>query len=498
MDTLFLNDFPISANLRITDLSQDPAVTYDHIAINQRIDATAQGIQNLNLPAASRIAIVAHGTFDFVATMIAIYRTRLTVVPINIKLSPEQIEFCLKDTDTALVFCDRSLRHLVPTDVPTIAFQSEEFTRMLDPGAFHPSPFDDTCVMSIKYTSGSTGRPKGVITTYDRRLWQLTRYFGRFGNNRVKRTIINPKPLYHSAGLNLIEPYLFLSGASDSHLVLMPTFDARRYISAIETYKATEVKLVVAMMNMILQESDALDRADLDSVTHVCLTTSTCTKKLKDDIKRHFRRVKTIINPYGSSETGPIFDTMSPTGETCPDDSVGYPMFAIETRLNADNVLEIKSPGMMIGYHNLPTVSRASLTDDGFYITGDLFRKDERGFYYYLGRADDMFKNGGEKVYPMAVESVIEQHPAVAACALIPVPDPVKGSKPYAFVQLKRGETTTGDEIKQSLADRLAPYERPKEIWTVEDLPRLAIGKIDRKALTQLAIARVATKKEWE
>lgn len=496
MDNLHLNDFPISVNLRITDLSQDPVVTYDHAAINQRIDATARGISNLNLPASSRIAIIAPGSFDFVATMVAIYRTRLTVVPINIKLSAEQIEFCLEDTDTALVFCDRSLQHLVPTDLPVIVFGSEAFKRLLDPGTFNPPPFDDSCVMSIKYTSGSTGRPKGVITTYDRRLWHMTRYFGRFGSHSGQRTIVNPKPLYHSAGLNLIEPYLFLSGSSDSHLVLMPAFDAKQYIRAIETYQATELKLVVAMMNMILQEPDLLEQTDLDSVTHVCLTSGTCTKKLKDDIKHYFRNVKTIINPYGTSETGPIFDHMPPTGERCPEDSVGYPMCAIQTRLNANNVLEIKSPGMMIGYHNLPTVSRSSLTDDGFYITGDLFRKDEQGFYYYLGRADDMFKNGGEKVYPMPVESTIEQHPSVAVCALIPVPDPIKGSKPYAFVQLKRGKTTTGDEIKQSLIGKLAPYELPKEIWTVEDMPRLAIGKIDRKALTQLAIERMATKKE--
>lgn len=492
MNSLHLNDFPISANLRITDLNRDPAVTYDREAINKRIDATARGLSNLGLPVSSRIAIIGTGTFNFIATMIAIYRARHTMVPINIKLPMDQIDFCLRDTDTVLVFCDQHLQHLVPNDMRVIVFDSDDFECWLDHGLFVPPPLDDRSVMNIKYTSGSTGRPKGVITTYGRRLWLLTRYFGRFNNRPPKQTLINPKPLYHSAGLNVVEPYLFLSGSSDSHLILMPTFDARRYITALETYGATEIKLVTAMMSMVLQEQDLLDQTNLDSVTHVCLTTSACTEKLRADIRQRFPKVKTIINPYGSSESGPIFDTVSPTGNSCPETSVGYPMSAIQSRLNADSVLEIKSPGMMTGYHNLPQVSRNSITPDGFYITGDLFRVDDQGFYYYLGRADDMFKSGGEKIYPISVEQVIEQHPAVAVSAVVPVADSIKGFKPYAFVQLKRGITVTGDEIRQSISSKLAPYEIPRQIWIVEDFPRLAIGKIDRKALQTQAVKLLA------
>ena len=141
----------------------------------------------------------------------------------------------------------------------------------------------------------------------------------------------------------------------------------------------------------------------------------------------------------------------------------------------------------MKGYHNRSDLED-SITEDGYFITGDLFRVNYNGFYFYMGRADDMFKSGGEKIYPSEIEPVIERHPSVALSTVVGIEDEVKGHKPYTFVELKPNETATAEDIKQFTIENVATYQIPRRIWILDTLPRTNIGKIDRKALKDLAI----------
>jgi acyl-CoA synthetase (AMP-forming)/AMP-acid ligase II len=139
----------------------------------------------------------------------------------------------------------------------------------------------------------------------------------------------------------------------------------------------------------------------------------------------------------------------------------------------------------MAGYNNRSDLN--SMTDDGYFITGDLFRTNKYGFYFYIGRSDDMFKSGGEKIYPSEIEEVIETYPDVAMSCVVGVPDDVKGHKPYAFVQLKPNTTALAEEIKQFTIARVATYQIPRNIWILDSLPRTNVGKIDRRKLTEMA-----------
>jgi acyl-coenzyme A synthetase/AMP-(fatty) acid ligase len=136
-------------------------------------------------------------------------------------------------------------------------------------------------------------------------------------------------------------------------------------------------------------------------------------------------------------------------------------------------------------YHNLPTNN--SVTQDGYFVTGDLFWADSDGFYFYLGRFDDMFKCGGEKIYPLEIEKIIDQHPAVALSTVVAVADEIKGHKPFAFVELKNGANATAEEIKQFTIQNVATYQIPRKVWIIDMLPRTVIGKIDRVTLTNMA-----------
>ena len=130
------------------------------------------------------------------------------------------------------------------------------------------------------------------------------------------------------------------------------------------------------------------------------------------------------------------------------------------------------------------------LTPDGFYITGDVFRRDSDGFHYFVGRTDDMFVSGGENIYPADVERMLERHPDVAQAAVVPIDDDIKGQKPVAFVVSKPGRRPSEDEIKRFALANAPAYAHPRFVWFVDELPLASTNKVDRALLHGLAQER--------
>jgi acyl-CoA synthetase (AMP-forming)/AMP-acid ligase II len=188
-----------------------------------------------------------------------------------------------------------------------------------------------------------------------------------------------------------------------------------------------------------------------------------------------------------------------PQGLPQPENSVGYPHPKVELRLvdgadraAARGVLEMKCPALMNGYHNRPDIK--PFTSDGFYITGDVFRRDDNGFHYFVGRTDDMFVSGGENIYPTDVERMLERHPDVGQAVVIPIDDDIKGTKPVAFIIPKTGHTPSEAAIKQFALANAPAYAHPRFVWFVDDLPLASTNKVDRTALRKLAQERIAAK----
>ena len=151
----------------------------------------------------------------------------------------------------------------------------------------------------------------------------------------------------------------------------------------------------------------------------------------------------------------------------------------------------MKCPALMNGYHNRPDVP-PPFTKDGFYITGDVLRRDENGFHYFVGRTDDMFVSGGENIYPTDVERMLEKHPDVGQAVVIPVDDDIKGTKPVAFVIPKAGHKPTEAAIKKYALENAPAYQHPRFVWFIDELPLASTNKVDRHALRKLAQERVA------
>ncbi len=379
----------------------------------------------------------------------------------------------------------------MPPDLAVTDFDANDargFTALLDRGAFEavqPEPHETAMVL---YTSGSTGRPKGVPLSHAGHLWAL-RTRSRRGWPFTSQRLLVAAPLYHMNGLCTT---LFAIGAGATE-VLMPEFDARRYLQAIERFGCTWLTGVPPMFAMCLREKDLLDEVDRSAVVTVRMGSAPLSAKLWSEMEAAFPGAA-IMNSYGTTEAGPVVCAPRPH-EPAPALSIGWPADDVELRLvdaqgrdAEEGVLWQRTPANMRGYLNLPEKTREVLTPDGWYISGDVFRRDAQGAYFFVGRSDDMFVCGGENIFPGEVERLLEQHPQIVQACVVPVPDDIKGEKPFAFVVRKSGSTLSEDEIRRYALDHGPAYQHPRQICLLDELPLAGPNKVDRNALGRRAL----------
>ena len=341
------------------------------------------------------------------------------------------------------------------------------------------------------YTSGSTGTPKGVVLSHQSHIWVVET---RLASELARHRYLIAAPLYHMNALALAK----LACAAHATIVLLPQFTARAYIEAIGRYRATWLTAVPPMIAMMLREKELLARTDLSSVEFVRMGSAPVSASLMEALRQALPRA-VVTNAYGTTEAGPVVFGPHPKGLPQPELSVGYPHPKVTLRLvdgenrNAEQgVLEMKCPALMLGYHNRPDV-RPPFTADGFYITGDVFRRDANGFHTFVGRTDDMFVSGGENIYPADVERLLERHPDIAQAAVVPIDDEIKGQKPVAFAVPKPGRAPTESDIKRFALANAPAYAHPRFVWFVAELPLASTNKVDRAALHQMAEERVSS-----
>ena len=463
---------------------------FSYADLDERVNAVARGLLKRGLKAGQRVSIVSANRAEYLFCHFGIMRAGLVSVPVNFKFPPALIEFVARDSDAAFVFCDSARAEQLPEDLPKVVFDaagSNGFDSFLDSGPFEAVRPGPEAPGMFLYTSGSTGKPKGVVLSHHSHIWVSKTRLGK--NDFSAQRFLIAAPLYHMNALSLAN----LSVFAHASMVMLPQFDAKNYIRAIEDYQCTWLTAVPPMIAMMLQEKDLVARTNFATVQHLRMGSAPVSNSLVNSIREVLPNVK-ITNAYGTTEGGPVVFGPHPDGRSQPLLSVGYPHPAAQIRL-ADGVLQMKSPGVMLGYHKAgsrePKLS-APFTEDGFYVTGDIFRVDEHGFYFFLGRADDMFVSGGENIYPSEVERLLETHSSVQQAAVLPLEDNIKGYKPAAFVVLKPGsDLLTEDALKQYCLKHAPAYQHPRWIWFVEALPLASTNKIDKAQLKTMAFERL-------
>lgn len=459
-----------------------PPRIYSFRQFDEMSDAAARGLVARGLKSGDRIAIVSANRAEYMAVFLGAMRAGFVPVPVNIKLPAAGLEYIIRDSDAKLVLSDAERRELCPANILQVSFES-----LLSPGPFtavRPAPRQPAMFL---YTSGSTGKPKGVVLSHESHLWALA--MRRRPSSTARQRVLVAAPLYHMNGLATAHAAL----AQHDSVVLLPRFTPASYLDAISRYRCTAISAVPPMMAMMLREHELVRRTDLSSVTVIRMGSAPVSAALHDALRGLFPHAQ-INNVFGTTESGPIMFGPHPEGLAAPSRSVGYAHPQVQLRLvdgenmaAEEGVLHIKCPALMNGYHKLPEATRSVTTPDGYYITGDVFSRDAQGFYFFLGRADDMFVCGGENIYPSEVEKMLERHPAIQQACVVPVADEVKGQKPAAFVILKPGAAVSEQEIKSYALANAPAYQHPRWVWFLKELPLAGTNKIDTKALMKLA-----------
>jgi long-chain acyl-CoA synthetase len=455
-----------------------------------RIAAMARGLLKRGLRRGDAVAIVAANSADYLTLYMATMAAGMVSVCVNHKLPRETVAHIMKDSAIQLAIADAERTPLVSELVPTVAI--EQIDSLLDPGAFKSIDMNPEEVAMVLYTSGSTGLPKGVPLTHAGYIWATGATPEQRPGIEGKKTII-AAPLFHMNGLFSAKMVMINGGT----IVLMTGFTAGGYIRAIDRQRVDMVTSVPTMLALVMRETDELAKADLTCVTTAVTGSAPSTPEFFADMHRLFPKAETA-NSWGTTESGPLGFGPHPDGIPKPLGALGFPRKGVDVRFvggaeigPTEGVLHIRTPALMTGYLNREADTNKRLID-GWYDTGDVMRRDENGFVFFVGRADDMFQCGGENVYPGEVEKLLGRHPDVAQACVVPVPDEIKYQLPVAFVVAKPGATPTEDQLRRFALDNGPAYAHPRAVWFVGELPLAGTNKIDRKALIDQAVATYA------
>ena len=480
----------------IIDLRQhDRPTELTYRAFDAECDAVARGLLGKGLKPGDRIGIMALNSAPMLAAYLGIMRAGMVAVPISFKLARETVEYIIRDAGLRAVFHDSERKSLAPAELLCVDFNSPDgYLALLDQGPFEAFEPSGRELAMILYTSGSTGMPKGVLLSHESQMWALDCARRLFGDRSQHRYIV-AAPMFHMNATISAKTSLN-AGAS---MVLLPAFDARLYAHAIDRYRVTWLTSVPTMLAMVARERDLIGSLNFSSVTNVMMGSAPLTQALVDKV-REIVPAAVISNAYGTTEAGPGVFGPHPDGIPKPATALGYPVPGAMAELREgpssnEGVLYMKSPMLMEGYNNLP-VKTAEVMKDGWYRSGDIMRRDEHGFFHFLGRADDMFVVGGENVWPGEVEKLVERMPGVHQAAIVPVPDEIKGVLPFAFVVRQKGAQIDESAVKQFTIANGPAYAHPRFVEFRETIPLTATNKPDRRLLVQEAERLAAQRRE--
>ena len=349
----------------------------------------------------------------------------------------------------------------------------------------HVQPGD---LAQLQYTGGTTGIPKGVMLTHRNvvanalqgRAWCPDFHEG-------EEIFLGAVPLFHCYGLSTCQNLAMATGSS---IILFPRFHADEAVKAIHKYRVTVFSGVPMMFSMI-SEFPGVERYDLHSL-RVCLCGAS---PLSSEVQQEFERLTgvRISEGYGLTEAAPATHCNPIYGEH-PSGSMGLPFPDTDARivdrasgcreLPAGEVGELllRGPQVMQGYWNKEEETQAVL-QDGWLCTGDMVKRDERGFFFFVDRKKDVIKPWGETVYPREVEDVLFQHPAVSEAVVVGTPDRHYGEAVKAYVVTKNGSSVTERELISHCGKLLARFKVPVAIEFRSELPRTFIGKVSRRTL---------------
>lgn len=479
------------------------------------VDRTARAFLAAGVVRGDRIAMVSMGRPEFMITFMAAAKVGATWLGLSPKFTIDELRYIIGHSQPAILI---TLHEYMGIDLiaagQTFAEEFPSINEIVVIGTPHPdfAQFDtwsgqdrpeldgalaervaevsDTDEVLLMYTSGSTGKPKGVLQTHRAIIENIRAELNHFGIGVDGRLLLH-FPINHVAADVEIGFGAVMGGST---LVFMDSFDPQASLELIERERITMVGQVPVMYLMQFQ-APKFKTMDWSHVKRFVWGGAGVPQLVLDVLKGIAARTGAqLCTGYGSTELCG-FTTYTDGNE---DDermakSVGkiVPPFEIKivdahrqpVALGTIGELAVRGPSVMKGYLNNPKATREVLDADGWYYTSDLGWMDQEGYIFLSGRSSEMFKTGGENVFPREIEEVLESHPAVLFAAVLGVTDDLYQEVGHGFVMLKSGQTVDERALRDHCKQHLANFKVPKKFTIEMVLPLLPNGKVNKMAL---------------
>jgi malonyl-CoA/methylmalonyl-CoA synthetase len=442
-----------------------------------------------------RVAVQTDKHWQVVALYLACLRAGLVYLPLNTGYQKSELAYFFADAKPRVIVCRGETLGVVAklagsaTVLTLDAHGGELGDRARDlPATFTPVMRAPGDLAAIVYTSGTTGRSKGAMLTHRNLAANAVALVDAWGFTRGD-VLLHALPVYHIHGLFVALHCALLSG---SRVLWLPKFDGRQVLSHLP--RATVMMGVPTFYTRLLAES-ALTR---DACRSIRLFISGSAPLLPETFAAFFDRTgHTILERYGMTETGII--TSNPLAGQRVAGTVGRPLSGVEVRVVGPDgeplaggevgSVEVKGANVFPGYWQMPEKTRDEFTADGYFRTGDLGQwvteRDGRGYLRLVGRAKDLIITGGLNVYPIEIEETIDRIDGVAESAVVGVPDPDFGEAVTAVIVGKPGHALSEATIIGRLRGDIATFKLPKRVFFVGELPRNAMGKVQKNLLRE-------------
>lgn len=472
----------------------------------QRALRLGSALYGLGLRRQERVGILAMNCLEYYELYAACEITGFLPAPVNFRLAAPEIAWILSDASPRILLFEAQYAEVVDRlreqldgideyvcigqESPPWAHAYEALLDAGNPGGapLHAKPDDFAYLF---YTSGTTGRPKGVVQTHANMLDTIE--CGALAAEIVGGSrVLQVTPAFHCGGKGYVNNAFFAGGT----VVLHRQFDPIAVLETIHRERITFTFMVAAMLQAVL-DVENLDQYDTSSVRKIISAAAPIPLPL---LRRGIERFGPVFGiQYGSTEAGTICNmwTHELKLDGTPEEvarlaSVGHEFTCTELRIvdeqgndcpvGTTGEVIVQTPGNLTAYWN-NSIATLNAIRDGWYYTGDMGYRDEAQYVYLVDRKKDMIISGGENIYSREVEIAVCEHPAVVDCAVIGVPDPKWVESVRAVCVLAQGQSATEEELIEHCRQLIARYKCPKSVVFVDELPRLASGKVNKVEL---------------
>ena len=432
-----------------------------------------------------RVAVCSLNSIELMQVYLGVFKAGLIAVPINTRLKPDEVRFILDHAGPRMAFCAPAFAPLLEQGGAAFAM----FDQIPDPALAKtdlpnlPTVGPDGLALII-YTSGTTARPKGVAHTHGALCQTALNgiQISRHTSDQVRLCLL---PMMHVSGLWVVATAL----REGSSVVLLPNFEPAAALDAIERFGCTVMGGLPTMI-LSLVEEQALRPRQVRTLRSVLAGGDAVSPALQTRFKELFGTE--LLELYAMTEMCPM---CANTAGAAREGSIGLPLEGVDIRLvdlDGRDVAEgetgeiiVRGPSLCAGYWKDPQATRAAM-GSGWLHTGDLGSRDADGFFWFKGRKKEIIIRAGSNISPQEVEDALYKHPAVLEVGVIGVPDPVNQERVAAFIVLRDGHAANADDLCAFARRHIADYKAPEEIHFRKQLPKNAVGKVQRRALKEM------------